>query len=110
MYRTQLDNGAFMLHRCGMPSAAAMKSCQLRSKQKNTARQNVHRRNTSYGRLWAVVWKSSGIPNLPRGREGLGTSEFEKMHVLNPVHPSRSSRKTSAFMGRPMPRNRWKIT
>ena len=115
-----------------MPSAAATKSWPP---QPNSASQNVRRRNnTSYGFLWAVrcgrepilsvedrvlfrkkfssgkMRKSSGLPNLPRGREGLGTSELEKMHVPNPKCRSRSSRKASAFMGRPMPKNRWKTS
>ena len=35
------------------------------------------------------VRKPSGLPTLPKGRKDLGTSELEKMHVLNPIYPSR---------------------
>ena len=63
----------------------------------------MRRRKTSYGRLWAVghgasffvfrenvlfrkmCKKSSGLLTLPNGTKDLGTSEFEKMHVLNPM-------------------------
>ena len=52
------------------------------------------------------VRKSSGLPNSPEGSEGLGTSELQTMHVLNPTYiPTESSRKSSASMGRPMPKN-----
>ena len=37
------------------------------------------------------VQKSSGLPTLPKGREDLGT--FERMHVLNPINPSRKLEK-----------------
>ena len=68
----------------------------------------MRRRNTSYGRHWAVgcgarakrkclvqenVRKSSGLPNLPKGRQDLETFELEKMHVLNPIYPSRKLQK-----------------
>ena len=33
--------------------------------------------------------KSSGLPNLPSGREGLGTSELEKMHACSEPNMSR---------------------
>ena len=54
------------------------------------------------------VRKSSGLPICQGEEKGLGTPELEKMHVLNPIYPSR--RKLPAFMGRPMPENRWKTS
>ena len=54
--------------------------------------------------------KSSGLPNVPKRRKSLGTSELEKMHVLNHIYPSRKLQKIIAFVGWPMPKSRWKTS
>ena len=39
------------------------------------------------------VQRSSGLPNLPKGRKSLGTSELEKMNALNLIYSSRKLQK-----------------